>query len=166
MFFCEYCAKFLRTSILKNIFEQLLLKVAHCFNFLMNKVPIRSGTFYRSCSVSCKCVRRLRMLCNRRLYQINKCRPSQITCTVRRYTCTKLRARYWFLCVKLIWIYQCVTFFCPVLVWLLSFMMISCLLPHCAATAPKNEVFHLGFLQSMWPNVQETGFGHIYWRIP
>ena len=57
----------------------------------MNKVPIRSGTFYRSCSVSCKCVRRLRMLCSRRLYQINKCRPSQITCTVRTVyaTCTQ-----------------------------------------------------------------------------
>ena len=136
-------AKFLRTSILKNIFEQLLLKVAHCFNFLMNKVPIRSGTFYRSCSVSCKCVRRLRMLCNRRLYQINKCRPSQITCTVRRYTCTKLRARYWFLCVKLIWIYQCVTFFCPVLGWLLPFMMISCLLPHCHCTKKWSFPFRI-----------------------
>ena len=168
-------AKFLRTSILKNIFEQLLLKVTHCFNFLMNKVPIRSVTLYRSCSVSCKCVWRLRTLCNRRLYRLinaglHKLRARLRPCTQRarkrRYTCTKLRARYWFLCVNLIWIYQCVTFFCPVLGWLLSFMMISCLLPHCAATAPKNEVFHLGFLQSMWPNPQETGFGHIYWRIP
>ena len=84
-------AKIFRTSILKNIFEQLLLKVTHCFNFLMNKVHIRSGTLYRSCSVSYKCVRRLRTLCNRRLYQINKCRPSQIACTVTTVyaTCTQ-----------------------------------------------------------------------------
>ena len=30
----------------------------------------------------------------------------------------------------------------------------------------KNEVFHWGFIQSLWPNLQSWGFGHVYWRNP
>ena len=57
----------------------------------------------------------------------------------RRYTCVKIRARHWFFYVKIIWICQWVLpfflpFFCPVLgCLLLSFIVLSCLLPRCAA---------------------------------
>ena len=54
------------------------------------------------------------------------CRPSQIACAVttmnvlarkRHYAYTKIHVRYWFLYVKIIWIYQFVRLFCPVLGW-------------------------------------------------
>ena len=54
----------------------------------------------------------------------------------RHYKWTKIRAWYWFLCVKIIWIYQCVLlfFFGYVLgCLLLSFIVLSSLLPRCAA---------------------------------
>ena len=50
--------------------------------------------------------------------------------------CTqKIRVRYWFLCVKAIWICECARlFFCPVLGCLLVlFIVSSCSLPCCAA---------------------------------
>ena len=44
----------------------------------------------------------------------------------------KICARYWFLCVKIIWIWQCVyLFFCLVLGCLLSFIVLSYSLPVC-----------------------------------